>query len=91
MCPRSSDPFYLVTYNINGSLLLGHIVRNDNNKYIIGDDFVTEFGLHRITCINHSLCRITSTRVKKNQITPPPPALQFGKKHSYMRGLSKKN
>ena len=26
MCPRSSDPFYVVTYNINASLLLVHIV-----------------------------------------------------------------
>ena len=24
MCPRSSDPFHIVIYYINGSLLLGH-------------------------------------------------------------------
>ena len=26
MCPRGSDPFYIVTYYINGSLLLEHTV-----------------------------------------------------------------
>ena len=25
-CPGSSDPFYIVTYYINGSILLGHTV-----------------------------------------------------------------
>ena len=26
VCPRCSDPFYVLTYDINGSLLFGHIV-----------------------------------------------------------------
>ena len=26
VCPRSSDPFYIVSYYKNGSLLLGHTV-----------------------------------------------------------------
>ena len=26
VCPRSNDQFYVVTYYMNGSLLLGHIV-----------------------------------------------------------------
>ena len=27
VCPGSSNPFYIVSYNINGSLLPGHIVQ----------------------------------------------------------------
>ena len=36
MCPRSSDPFYVVTYFINGSLLLGHVVFYFTGVYIPG-------------------------------------------------------
>ena len=27
VCPRTSDPFYIVRYYMNGSLLLGHVVQ----------------------------------------------------------------
>ena len=31
MCPGSSDPFYLVSYYIKGSLLAGHTVQDFMN------------------------------------------------------------
>ena len=30
VCPRRSDPFYIVGYIFDGSLLLGHLVQTPN-------------------------------------------------------------
>ena len=38
MCPGSSDPFYVVTYYKNGTLLLGHMVKYLKSRVSLDTD-----------------------------------------------------